>query len=364
MQRRSLQQPIGTGIPFRQSHRPWSPLLGTNMPEGRNVVSRLLAALSVMVLSIYSCPRASACNPNITPVQVIMADGFYAGGDKAASTIDRRKYTEYKKSTREVDRFLGELSLLSDRFVLNKDKSAKKCADDLLLNWARNGALTKLRGGSQSYFVLQWGLATMGLARMKLGPLRSPQQDRVVTQWLRKLAVLLYDFHASQKRFARNNHYYWATLAIGSVGYSTGSQDLWARSEAMFRISIKDIRPDGSLPIEMKRGPRALSYHSFAAQPLALYYLIAQRCRGSDLDIGNLRKLIALAENSPENRSAFQTRTGKAQIGLPSQGWIYIWKKVFDPDYGTLPKLSSNYTAGDIRSLYRVMNANCKLPSL
>ncbi|WP_323690409.1 alginate lyase family protein [Rhizobium sp. AN95] len=54
-------------------------------------------------------------------------------------------------------------------------------------------------------------------------------------------------------RSARNNHRYWAALALATVGSLTGDHNKieWARQS--YRIGVCQVTEDGTLPLEMQR---------------------------------------------------------------------------------------------------------------
>ena len=68
----------------------------------------------------------------------------------------------------------------------------------------------------------------------------------------------------------QNNLRAWAGLAVGTVGLATDDQGMvdWGRQS--FRVVACAANADGSLPQEMKRADRALSYQIYATSPLVM----------------------------------------------------------------------------------------------
>ena len=59
-------------------------------------------------------------------------------------------------------------------------------------------------------------------------------------------------------------------LGVLATGLATDDDALWQAGHAAFQKGIDDIQDDGSLPLEMARGQRALHYHDYALAPLVM----------------------------------------------------------------------------------------------
>jgi poly(beta-D-mannuronate) lyase len=68
----------------------------------------------------------------------------------------------------------------------------------------------------------------------------------------------------------RNNHAYWAGLAVAAAGVATDDRALLEWGVDRYRRGVAEIAEDGALPLEMARRSRALHYHLFALAPLVM----------------------------------------------------------------------------------------------
>ena len=93
----------------------------------------------------------------------------------------------------------------------------------------------------------------------------------------------------------RNNHVYWAGFAAGAVGTATGAARLLDYSRRAFDAGMTDIRPDGTLPMELARRQKALDYTNYALAPLIMAAELAA-LRGEDWyghENGAIHRLVA-----------------------------------------------------------------------
>jgi poly(beta-D-mannuronate) lyase len=127
----------------------------------------------------------------------------------------------------------------------------------------------------------------------------------------------------------------------------------------------QQVKDDGSLPLEMKRGPRALQYHLMAVTPLVLLAEAGLR-NGDDLyavNDGALHRLVRLILISLEDSSYFRKESGFDQIAANTLhssyfGWMEVYNARF-PDKA-VSKWLENYrpvfmrrTGGDMTYLYQ-----------
>jgi poly(beta-D-mannuronate) lyase len=113
----------------------------------------------------------------------------------------------------------------------------------------------------------------------------------------------------------RNNHAYWAGLAVAATGIAANQRDLleWGISRA--RLAIADIQKDGTLPLEMDRGALALHYHVFSLAPLVMLAEIAA-ANGVDLYAegdGALRRLADRVIRGMADPATFEKLSGVPQ---------------------------------------------------
>jgi len=66
----------------------------------------------------------------------------------------------------------------------------------------------------------------------------------------------------------QNNHLYWAAVEVGAIAISANDRTMFDWAVAGYRNGAEQITPEGTLPLEMHRGQRALNYHIYAIAPL------------------------------------------------------------------------------------------------
>lgn len=229
---------------------------------------------------------AAACEaPSI--VKSIDPPGFY---DDPAG---------YSQAVKPMRAFIARLNRASDE----RDYA---CVLDLLGTWAQADALMgPITHSYQGYYERSWAGTDFAFVLMRIpANLRIANTDRMVTidAWLRRIAVATRD--AEDINRLHNNLVYWAGLNLISIGIVANQPQLIDSGLARVREGIRDIREDGSLAREVKRGNRALHYHTFALIPLVFAAELIHP-RGVDLyqenahAIGRLADLVIEAVRDP-----------------------------------------------------------------
>ena len=101
-----------------------------------------------------------------------------------------------------------------------------------------------------------------------------PNKDRVLplvpagerTRRLARLARIVQPISAKEKEF--NNHAYWTGLGVAAAGIAANDRSLFDWGIGKFDLGADAVTADGTLPLEMKRGQRAIHSHFFALTPL------------------------------------------------------------------------------------------------
>lgn len=257
----------------------------------RRMSSRpLFAALLVAGALFAVVPPAHACD---IPAAVTTIDppGYY---DDAAG---------YARAVKPMRDFIARLNA-------SADKGDWSCAASLLESWAQADALMGPISGYQGYYERSW--AGTGFAMVIL---RMPRDVReanrarfdTIDPWLERIAIATRDAEAINH--LHNNLVYWAGLDLIAIGTVTGNASLVDSGLLRVREGIRDIGPDGALAREVKRGNRALHYHTFALLPLVFAAELVQRrhidlYRENDGAIGRLANLVIDAVDDPASFTA------------------------------------------------------------
>lgn len=297
--------------------------------------------------------RAEPCPP--PPAAIRDLDMARPYSDAAGSSASAELKARHTAEAAPLKDYLTFVTGEADRGVA--DGTAARCALGWLEAWARGGALLGEMRSKQAEYERKWDMAGLALAYRKVRGVASPRQRVAIEPWLKSLAA------ASRRYFddpghKRNNHWYWLGLGLGAVGSATGDDALWSAAHAIYRDALADIAADGTLPLELARGKRALHYHAFALMPLVTLAELATS-HGEDWygeRGGALHRLAALTLTGLDEPATFDRLAGVAQERPvnPHAGWIALYAARF-PDRvpARLPasKPSHRWLGGDVRML-------------
>lgn len=247
---------------------------------------RTLFAISLAVgAGLGLVHEASACEIP-APVKTIDPPGFY---DDAAG---------YARDVKPMRNFIAQLNA-------SADKGDWTCALNQLQAWAEADALMGKIAGYQGHYERSWAGTDFAMVLLRMpADIRKRHQAQLdaIAPWLERIAIATRNAEAINH--LHNNLVYWAGLNLIAIGTETGNSDLINSGLLRVREGIRDIGPDGALAREVKRGNRALHYHTFALIPLVFAAELVQR-RKIDLyqengrAIGRLANLVIDAVNDP-----------------------------------------------------------------
>jgi poly(beta-D-mannuronate) lyase len=267
----------------------------------------LFALILLMATAHAECPAPPAAQRDI------IADSYY-DDPPVNSHIDPQRKAAYEAAVRPFEDYL--------RYVAASSSKGDKCAIEWLSAWAKgDGMLGKIEN-HQAHFERKWVLAGLALSYAKVRDHASDDERAKIDAWLKALAVGVRHY-ADTSKGKRNNHYYWEGLAVGATGAVTGDGEDVAWARAVFLYAMNQIEDDGSLPLEMARGSRALDYHLFAAAPLAMLESILNE-RSEKLD-----KLVGFCLAGLKNPDAIAARSHVAQLtpGASDMDWMIVYAR-------------------------------------
>jgi poly(beta-D-mannuronate) lyase len=169
------------------------------------------------------------------------------------------------------------------------DVGARQMLIELLDAWAKAGGLTRIeRPTANTYYALDRTLLPVivayALLRAEPAALGPDRRERI-EGWLAEIVAL----RGVRRRLpepedatARNNHYYLRASVSMAWGALTGDTDGFRQGTTAYLRALGDMRPDGSLPLETRRGARALWYQRHA---LASLVTIAEMAAVQDQDL-------------------------------------------------------------------------------
>jgi poly(beta-D-mannuronate) lyase len=159
--------------------------------------------------------------------------------------------------------------------------------------------------------------------------------------------------HAKGTKDGTNNHYYWAGFAVMGAAVSSNDRALYEWAQDTFDDAVSRVTPDGTLPLEMERGQRALHYHLFALGPIIM---LAEFGEANDEDLYASRDhavqrladrtISGLVNNSYFSEKAGVTQDTPAARGLDSDDivWMVPYLRRFPNADGTKMLQSTTLT--------------------
>jgi poly(beta-D-mannuronate) lyase len=218
-----------------------------------------------------------ACPDPGAPLHDLAATMYYE--DPAGSMIDAERHRQNRAAVKPLNDFTHQLLQQSDAYMRTGTAASARCAFGLLHSWAITDALTgKL--DLQAQFHRNWATNAFATAYLIVQAQAGaePEEDRRVRDWLVRLC------QRNQKLAKRvsNNHLAWCAASCASVGVASSRQDLLEWSVDAAKRVLDHVDDLGTLPAEIERGARALSYHNFALEALVATAEMALM-NGSDL---------------------------------------------------------------------------------
>ncbi len=281
----------------------------------------------------FKCAKAPAA------LKDLEFESIYGDLSENSSIVDVDAQENYREKMAPISKFESQVTSMANRYVESNPPRSDiaACVLDWMRAWAKQDALLGLanRTGEQ---VRKWTLASAATSYLQIMDEKSLNSDdeRIVRQWLKKVSSrVVKDFSENTDRMSRrNNHLYWAAwgVAATSIALDDTKSFNWAMDQA--RVGIAQISAEGTLPLEMARGRKALTYHVYAALPL---YLLAEAGLANNINLyaeneGGLHQLADLIMRSADDPSFFEQVTGEKQdmertVTSSSMGWIEPYNK-------------------------------------
>jgi poly(beta-D-mannuronate) lyase len=301
---------------------------------------------------------APAVCPELPPVPAdLTTDGFYRIDDPTHSIIDPKRMEAYKQSSGPPKTAALLIVHEADLFRQTGSRVAARCA--MLNHLAQANALGGRMSSSQAYYVQGWLAGAMAIAFLKVreSGLATAQQSADIAAWLKHLGESTRQWYDAE--LARhpdgNNHLYWAGLQLCATAAVANDRSDFKWCIVTYRNGIRQIATDGTLPLEMARGSRALHYHLYALAPLVL---IAEFGEDNGLPLyaennNALAKLVQVCLAGVDDPALFVQRTGRPQeVPKRMDGDDIAWAPPYEARFPS-PLLAREITsAHDLSSFY------------
>jgi len=311
-----------------------------------------------MTSTPYNCPAT----PNITPD--LVTDGFYRLDDPTHSIVDPERQKAYQRSSGPVKAAGEAVVAAADAYRTTGSRQAAECALKLIDAMAEQHSLAGKMSSNQAYYVQGWVVGAVAIAYLKIrdANLATPDQDKSIAKWLVSVGEETKGYfdprRAKGTSDARNNHSYWAGVELAAIGVAANDRKDFDWAVSAYDAGVEQIRPDGTLPLEMARGQRALHYHLYALAPLVM---IAEFGEANGMDLyahshGAIHRLADVSIAGLSNPEPFAKATG-VQQEVPARpsgdqiGWAPPYEQRFpNPQLAKLianaPSLSVYYLGG------------------
>ena len=264
----------------------------------------------------YHCPTANALPHNIE------ASDFYS--DAKHSVVDPARKAAYEAASKMYSEVSEDAERAADDFQKTGSAQAAACVIQILGVQAQGNAMTGTMSSNQANYVQNWTLGGLAVAYLKVrnagaaGGITA-EQDHAAQAWLLAVAREVKDYFQArrdkQTTDGRNNHLYWAGFAVMSAAIAGDDHGLYDWGVSTYQDGVKQIAPDGTMPLEMARGQRALHYHLFALAPLVTMAEMGE-ANGQDLyayDHNMLHLAVSRALAGLMDNHYFTTKAGAMQ---------------------------------------------------
>ena len=255
------------------------------------------------------------------------------------------------------------------------DKKSCEYVKDTILNWAKANAAKRIgpsdeegRHWNDTLTVNLWVsspmMAAYSFAKQVINV--SAEEDKIIKEWFKKIVKKnqhlmyskTYDYGGASGTPKRaHNHALSSAIAHMELGILLNDNKLFRKVFKNYEAAIKYQRKDGSMPIEVRRGGRAMFYQARAMNALAVIAIIAEH-QGYNIweldfkgkNYHNIVKFfIDFTENNEivfkyakENRFPGPAKNYKVQDLRPNSGsnwgWLYAYASRF-PDHENIQRL-------------------------
>jgi poly(beta-D-mannuronate) lyase len=218
-------------------------------------------------------PGFSCGKPTLLPTN-IEATSFYS--DQKKSVIDPAKYAAYQTARSQFAAVMDQTEKAADTFRATGNRGAAACVLEILDAEAEANAMTGTKSSNQAYYVQNWTLGALAVSwlKVRIAEPGTAAQRKAALDWLETNAgqtrTYFTERHAKDTKDGTNNHYYWAGFAVMATGIVANNQSFYDWGKSTFDYAASCVQPDGTLPLEMDRGQRALHYHLFALAPIVM----------------------------------------------------------------------------------------------
>jgi poly(beta-D-mannuronate) lyase len=304
-----------------------------------------------------SGPPPQTCGAPPAPVRSLELTSFYQSGTAAqrahADQVDPAALASYEKQVAGLHQYQFELTKRVDLYMRSGNRAMAGCVLEWLQVWAASDAMLAPMS-LQGRFEQKWHAAAVCISYLKISAAAGLAPDKLVAvrPYLLRLGRAARDGNHADGRplgdmaaddvVAHNNHAYWAGLAAAACAIAGDDRPLFDWGTAQYRMAMADVTPDGFLPLEVKRGARALGYHAMSLDALVMLATLAEAngLRPSDEAGGALHRLAATVAKGFLDPQIFAQASGtKQEANATFADYHLSWAELYHARFSTTRKL-------------------------
>ncbi len=262
----------------------------------------------------YTCPAPP-------PFAKTMEIGNYYV-DEHASVVDPKKLEAFQKASAASTELSKSVALAADEYLSKGSRSAGLCVFSLLDAAAKANAWDGKMPSFQGVYIQNWLLSAVAISYLKVrqSGLATHEQDIEIQRWFGVLSVRVREYFDEEiQRLGsdgENNHIYWAGLAVAAEGIANNDLRAFEWGLMTYRMGLRMIQTDGSLPAEMRRGKMALHYHLYSLGPLIMLAELgkANGLEPYDENQGAIHRLVRFCVAGLNDPTLLEKITGVKQV--------------------------------------------------
>lgn len=242
----------------------------------------------------------------------------YGSDGPQRDMIDPEADRTFKKQMKPIRAFSQQVVKMANRYTLRCGIADAQCTLSWLDAWAKRKALSQMDNPNAEFERAQT-LAGLSIALLQVAPaVRNDARFATVVGWMIDLATstnAFFDATRDRLKGSRNNHAYWAALASESVAALADDKALLDWSVQTYQRGVCGATAQGTLPLELERGKKALEYHLFALNALVPVAAFAEAndIPAYDTCDGAMRKIVNFTLKSIGYPAAMALAAGKTQ---------------------------------------------------
>jgi len=331
------------------------------------------ALLGALLFFAGGAAQAFTCPDFPEPTVSLDYGSRYKKDSKTRSEKDVESDTEVTAALKPSDDFVRQLSDLSNKAVSDPDlrQEATRCILSGIADWAKADAFGDIRTMTAkiSYPARVGGIAS---AYRLVLPFAEdyPAERKSIENWLRQRTDEIVDYWNTDAppKAKQANLRAWAALEVTQAGLILDEPSYLDWGLLSQRIILDTQDPDGSLPLEMRRGKWGLHYqlHAMAPMNVTTALLCHAGYRNPKTYEELLDKAVRFSLKAIEDPSLVKLKNGKKQTvepGLDNQeAFVLAWLEAylnfsFDPQLDerlkTMRPLSNSKLGGNMTTLFR-----------